>query len=391
MALKTSFTIKSDDASLCAAGVVTPNTQKLTLIKWRDGNELPNWKQIIADGGNATTRLSAYEDTLEISPGRWTGSYNGDARYWGQQQGIQSLVTPTFAPTKDIVSTAKAMATSRSYDIINRMLSELQGQVFLGELRETIKLLKNPLAQSKKLWDAFYYKGKGKVGDELAALWLQYQFGMRPLLSDVDSIMQLVNDTVEKTSRKTFRAYGQADDTAVTSYYGTFDVYGWYQRRENHKIWKAQYVIRFAVSQEYLDMANEVKTNWRSQFDQVSAIPMTAWELVPFSFLLDYFVNVSDIIQAAVTSTSGVTYWSNCLIKTAIDRQIGSTDGVKSGRVINSNIPRVVTSTRRWVDRDGSALGIPSVQFSLPGSNIRYLNIAALATVLTAEMRRARK
>lgn len=214
---------------------------------------------------------------------------------------------------------------------------------------------------------------------------------MRPLLSDVDSIMKLINETVEKTSRKTFRAYGQAEDSSVTTYYSMLDVYGWYQRRETHLIWESQYIIRFAVSQQYLDMANEIKTDWRSQFDQLSSIPMTAWELIPFSFLWDYFVNVSDILQAAVTSTSGVTYWSNCLVKTAINRQIGSTDGVKSGRVINSNIPRVVTTKRRWVDRDGSALGIPSVQFSLPGSNIRYLNIAALVTVLTAEMRRVRK
>lgn len=393
MAIKTSFTTDTYALDGMLNGQkLTPGVQRVTCVQWRDGNENPKWKQIIADGGNATTKLEAYTESYESFPGRWAGFEDGNAGSGHTQQGISSIVIPTFTPTRDIVSEAKAKATTKAYEIINRMLSELQGQVFLGELRETINLLKNPLAQSKKTFDAFYFKGRGKAGDEFAKSWLEFQFGIKPLLSDVDSIMQLINETVEKEKRNAFRAYGVAEDASVSSKSGSYDVYGFNQTIETDSMWKAEYAIRFRVSQQYLDMANERKSDWRRQFDDISAIPITAWELVPFSFLLDYFVNVSDIIQAAVTSTAGVTYWSNSSIRTATLRMMGSTNGVIAPRFhITSNIPRVCTTKKRWVSRDGSALGIPSVQFSLPGSNIRYLNIAALLAVLTAEMRRAKR
>lgn len=373
-------------------GQTSTADQKVVLVNWREGNENPKWKQIIADGGNATTVLNAYSQSYESFNGSWAGYEDNYAGSSSTQQGIQTIVLPTWAPTKDLISQVEAGATTKAYQVINRLLSELQGQIFLGELRETIRLLRNPLAQSKKTFDAFFAKGKGKAGDEFAKSWLEFQFGIKPLLSDVDTIMGLINDKVERTRRNTFRVYDEADDFSTSISIGQYDVSGFNQHVTTDLSWKAQKIIRFAVTQQYLDMANERKTDWRRQFDDISAVPITAWELTPFSFLLDYFVNISDIIQAAVTSTAGVSYYSNSLIKTAVRRQIGTTLTTRAARFhITANIPRVCTTQQRWVTRNGSALGIPSVQFTLPGSNIRYLNIAALAATLTAEMRRAKR
>lgn len=383
MAIKTSTETVTADASQELAGLPWPITQTVNLVAFREGNENPNWKQIIADGGNATTNLVAYQDSVSESSGIWKGTKNGQ-KYSSKRQALELDVgTLVFAPPRDIVSEAKAAATTKAYSIINRLLSQLQGQVFLGELQQTVRLLKNPFAQTVRLMNALAGMRK-RSGVEFAKSWLEFQFGMKPLLSDIDAIMGLINETIERNSRKSFRAYGEANDEQTTVTFISGDIKGFTQRIERSKQWKSQYIIRFAISQEFLEMANERKTDWRRQFDDVSAIPITAWELVPFSFLIDYFVNVSDIIQAAVTSTTGVTFWSNSSIRTHIDRRIASTDIASPGCIITLNIPRVITNQRRWVNRDGTALGIPSVQFSLPGSNIRYLNIAALLVVLTA-------
>lgn len=202
---------------------------------------------------------------------------------------------------------------------------------------------------------------------------------LSPLLSDVDSIIDIVNGKLQKVEKLSYRVYDKQDESASSAITGAFDVYGFKQRVETTDSWLAECVIRFGVTQKYLDSANKYRSDWSASFMDLAAVPMTTWELIPWSFLIDYFVNVSDIIQAFCTSTRGVAYVSKSQIMTRGRKQVGSTVATAGTQYkITENVPRVVTSTKRSVVRDGSPLGIPSVVFSLPGSSVRYLNIAAL-------------
>jgi hypothetical protein len=51
-----------------------------------------------------------------------------------------------------------------------------------------------------------------------------------------------------------------------------------------------------------------------SGFDLKAFIP-TVWEVIPYSFLVDYFVNIGDMLEAATTDTSIVKRLSKVVIE----------------------------------------------------------------------------
>lgn len=377
MGIKQSTSYISYDATRKLGSVITPDTQRVELKEWREGNESPRWKTIINEGGNATTVLDAYRETASNSAGFWTGTQDGTTICESKKQGILGYKPVAQTVPDSLVAKAKADATAKAYKIINKMLSTFSGQIFAGELKETKNLLLNPFKQSVELARALVRARN--VGKEAAESWLQFQFGIKPLLSDIDAICTLLNEEVERVHRLGFRTYGAADSSTSSLSSSMQDIYGFYQDVETRESLKAEHIIRFAISRAFLDSANKHRTDWRASFNSLADVPMTAWELTPWSFLADYFVNISDIIQAAVTVTSGLTYMSNSTIRTYEYTQTGSTMKVRSARwIVTANVPRVFTYQKRSVHRDGAPLGIPPLVFSLPGDNIKYLNIAAL-------------
>lgn len=380
MGIKESFSTIAYDAALSNNGIASVDKQRLTLRKWRNGNENPLWKDTIAKGGNATTELHAYEETAVNNPGFWKGTEDVVKKYSSQRQGFNFAVNPREVGAST-VAIAQAKATTKAYQIINRLSSSFSGQVFAGEAAEAKKLLINPLKGSMGLADSLV-KAR-KMGKGVAQPWLEFQFGLKPLLSDVDAIIDNLSNQVNKSTNLAYRTYGMHQTSETSSVTEGFDIYGFQQTVRTIETLKAECIIRFAVTQKYLDNAGASKTSFADQFNQLSDVPMTAWELVPWSFLVDYFVNVSDIIQSATTATSGLTYISNSTVRTYTMNKLGSTNAVLAGRFkITENVPRMFEYKKRYVDRNGTPLGIPPVVVSLPGSDIRYLNIAALLASL---------
>jgi cell division protein FtsL len=114
----------------------------------------------------------------------------------------------------------------------------------------------------------------------------------------------------------------------------------------------------------------------------------TLWELTPYSFLADYFVNLGDILSAAVQSTVGVV-WTN-----HTDRQLTISSWRGNWRVrTNYANPRWVNlgfkqisdfrelqhrTVTRYVDTVGSLNSIPLV-FTIPGiDSTKWINMGAL-------------
>jgi hypothetical protein len=120
----------------------------------------------------------------------------------------------------------------------------------------------------------------------------------------------------------------------------------------------------------------------RLGFDPSNWAP-TIWELVPYSFLIDYFVNVDDIVSAATLSRSGLRWTSKTVVKEITEflrptAVVANTSSSVDYRAYHGCQPGV-TYRLKTVDRNpyvGSL--VPSLQLSLPTLPKQLMNITAL-------------
>lgn len=390
------------------------------LKQYRESVPNPKYKQIISDEGNATTPLYAYSQSAKVEPGRINISYKDGTSGFDTYMGLSGKYALDVSSlnlniTTTMANEAKAKATAQVYKSISQFQSTFSGQVFTGELKEILNLIKNPFAASAKLTDDLlrtssfhglkqksWYSNRVKLNrlgrnaqrnltpipKDAADLWLQYSFAISPLINDIKDLLTLATDIALKRMHETVRGYGESVK-ATSQFDGTSgSTAGVVAHRLITDTYQVQNIIRCGMTAKFLDtMRTENHSNpWIDSIDDFSNVLPTFWELLPFSFLVDYFVNVQDIIQSAVVSQSGIAYTSNSLIRT-IERK--SVSGYNP-RVVRSDIiksvtlaqPKTVVQSVRDVSRTGGLLGIPPVTFNLPGSNVRYANIAALLTKL---------
>jgi hypothetical protein len=118
------------------------------------------------------------------------------------------------------------------------------------------------------------------------------------------------------------------------------------------------------------------------------------WEAIPYSFLIDYFTNIGDIIEVVSFPRSDLAWIS----RTYRNHSIRSTEQVaiadksdpafpasNSNKVFAFQPPRVKWD-RKYVSRTAySGSIVPSLRFEIPGSKNwkKWCNIAALARLRT--------
>jgi hypothetical protein len=116
-------------------------------------------------------------------------------------------------------------------------------------------------------------------------------------------------------------------------------------------------------------------------FDPLQIIP-TAWELLPWSFLIDYFSNIGDVLETAVVSRSNIA-WTNVSEIVEQKIQVYSTVAGK-GFQIGDDVevdgkPSTAIRVLRTVNRfQPGSLGIPAIQLELPGRPAQFANMTAL-------------
>lgn len=180
--------------------------------------------------------------------------------------------------------------------------STIDGLVFLGELRETIGYLRDPLSSFNKFLSGVRKtkNRKGYVGPTAGFLsdnWLSYRYAMRPLASDIVNGMDAILDTVDgfDPDRRTARGYasssGSLSDSGLIG--GEPSVETTYDTTSTHDV-----SVRAGILYEY----SRSPDTWGMAAHQ---LPIAAWELIPFSFVADWFVNIGPWIEA-ITPVAGV-------------------------------------------------------------------------------------
>lgn len=165
--------------------------------------------------------------------------------------------------------------------------------VMLAELKKTFSSLLNPLQNLRKLFTSIQrakgaIKGSLSLGQYISSEWLKYRYGILPIMYDIEGIIKaLGRDT--KRGRHTSRATQtlQASELGMPCIWAHGDLDTTYQDTYTDEVILKCGLIYNAELQttDYLGL------NLRS-------IPTSAWELIPFSFVVDWFLNAQHYIRA---------------------------------------------------------------------------------------------
>lgn len=228
--------------------------------------------------------------------------------------------------------------------------------MFTDTLKSVVKFTR--LAKAKK-WKALKYPKNRKLAKDAANAWLQYRYGVRPLISEVCNTLDAFRTKVQlRQTARYFDVYQDFDSQEYedTNRYSTVKVSG--------SVSKSVDIQTSAGC-----MFDFLNTNWelanRFGFNDLFTL---GWELVPYSFVIDWFIPIGDMLsfmvpkvgyniraswtKVAITSTTtktierspqgaGVEATGRCTItrkKTSWSRVPRATDFVYQAPILQANV-----------------------------------------------------
>lgn len=388
-----------------------------SFIDWQNeislGPNIPDWRQAIQGGRSATTNLSFSGYEVFGKPGSMSflpcpsctvqprGLPSGFHSQFGYFETAFNLTNATgfigSANLSDADNKAKTQFISKARKAQRSILS---GEL-LKDLRKTIQTIKRPADGAMKLIRS--YLGDLKKGPPrsrrlnltssarsserrkyLADQWLSTNFGLRPLISDIDSGIKAYIDREKRLAGQRVSGRGFSEDSAITHYDRTFSNQANYYSFDQIRV--CRYKVTYAAFVKgHISATNAVLSE--SGISMQDFVP-TAWEVLPWSFLVDYFSNIGNILSAWSYNSSNLAW----VQKTTVFETFSTFENVKRD-MVNFDIaagiyklcapvfvPFELTLSRKTITRtpyNGSL--VPDFRLYLPSRPDQFLNMAALA------------
>lgn len=379
----------------------------------------PRWRKLVAAGRDATTAFQA--ETVEIShlPGfveswRYCRRPDGLDR-WGIEK-ISGYLNDGFSDTA--VPGSPSILIDLEVDVRARNLfakrarsaqGALRGATVMAELADTLRTIRNPARALRSSVDDYSAAARRRISKAigrdprgvrtrdlskkqsqaaqraLSDSWLEAQFGWLPLISDIGSGIKAYNQFADRAKQQAVSA-SVSSDPSLTISFATSTSTNLNVRTEIHTsaIQQVRYygAVRLKSDSFSTDLAEEAGFRAR---DFVPAL----WEWIPYSFLVDYFSNIGDIVEAASFPRSDMA-WSartfrNMIIRDGSRLTVATLSSnpypLTNHTVIKAWFPSSLTITRKYIQRakyTGSL--VPELQLEIPGFRNfkKYLNIGAL-------------
>lgn len=385
-------------------------------------SKLPNWRQRCAKGLQATTTYIGWEKSIDYTPGyidldRWCPAAQAWAT-WSMEgdlfQGHSAPWTEPSTPTTVMNPIASDIALSRAVADARSKQNHFRGGNFLAELADTIRGLRNPVKGFRGLLDTYHRNARRRVKSAvgrrpipvtqsdfrrlekdspdvaraaqraLSDSWLEANFGWSPLLGDAV-------DAYHALRRLSAR-------TPLSRFYGAHSVVTGPTYDSNTRALD-KYTLRFTVR-----ISGEARVKYygavKLRVDEPTGTAIeefgvrardflpAVWEAIPYSFLIDYFSNVGDIIEAVSFPRSDLAWMARTFRNhstRSTERVAVTDDSPVFPLVLHSELkgwkPPRVTRTFAYHNRNGYAGSlIPGFRFEIPGSKNwrKWCNIAAL-------------
>lgn len=382
-------------------------TDSIVCSSWREGIQNPGYKGKIASHVDATTPMTAYTESVKMEQqGIIRFSEYGNRHYHSDKGGFQYSSLRTFEPLSDSASESYAKAAADYYGQLSSLRKDISGQQALAELGKTIEFLKSPfrsgidllvqaLQKGAKVQRNNRYKAKGKgrrkapapqpsldgerrIARNIGGQWLEIRFGLLPLLYDIKGVMDTLKRKASGIDVRQYKAYGQAERSKITRT-EISDLYGVSLLTDKILVRKSKTYFHFGYMHKILNDVDARISAFEEGFLDIRDLPSTVWEITPFSWLVDYWINIGSIIEATFADVSNVVYVS----KSVIDEykqtfHVHTPRPLASRFVVTEFSPWVASFTSRHVTRTSGPVGIPPLVLTRPRSPIQLLNMAAL-------------
>jgi hypothetical protein len=371
------------------------------------GEKNPRWKMQVSRGQAAGTDFTGELNHIHTTPfiisqeaiprPGWTPnpySYQSSTNFGTRFPSFPSLHPGSLSETK---------ANNKALEILVRKIrskqTSWQGGVFFGELMQTVGLIANRGKLIRQHLDD-YARNLERISIQLkrtsterklvavANTWLEYQLGWAPLVAEIDDAAKTVaeSDLLLEGSWEPTRAVGN-DKILISSQ--TSQVGSGYPRFEVTNTIHSDVTVRY-ISCIDVGTYNVISAR-RLGLSPDNWLP-TLWELIPYSFVVDYFTNIGDMISAASLARSSIRWTLKTVRKQYISefinwKPIPTPNTYYYTYALTQVTPGKVSRVKRVVTRspyNGSF--VPDIVFNTNVSGTQWLNIAGLA-VMRKELR----
>lgn len=359
------------------------------------GESFPNWKSSLGKA-NATTPRTIETRTLE--------SYTPlDLRMKVRPKGSSevrdfSLVgaltvvgnryfTPAYIPDN-----IKADARAKAYAKLSSRTVHESGGVFAGELGQTLRMLRSPLAAltggAQQYLDRVLYRSlkanvrgmnqhskRRVLTDIVVNTWLEFQYGIQPLISDIENICLKVDylqqgKYLHATQVKSQYKYDTVSETIIDSvpmYQTTID--STINTATSYRLYTTIGVLPLVTN----------PVNVQLGLSGLQWIP-TLYNLIPYSFVFDYVANLNQLANSVPNVNTETVYVSQTEVTESRTTVVSTSRGLTSPYFeidsVISDVPGSATHLLKTLNRTPN-LSFPSFAWKVP--NVKQLtNIAAL-------------
>lgn len=289
---------------------------------------------------------------------------------------------------------ANNQAIAKLYGQLSAFESAAQAGEDLGEISQTVKLLTSPMKSARdftvkllsKHQQALSVRSIKGAAKALADTTLEYRFGVKPLVSTIAKATVGLQGRDYLGHFYPFSATGKVVDSFIHSY--GFESFG--------------NVILETVAKDTITYSSRYQGVWgvRSGVDKRSVADVlslrfqdvipTLYNLIPYSWLVDYFSNLGTIVSSLSVPWAGVQW----CVRTDRTSRVHVNEAVRVTRPVPCYggvgcSPGKSVLTETSFSRSGvESLPVPNLEFKLP-SGRQWQNIAALITSKVLSLKKA--
>lgn len=330
-----------------------------------------------------------------------TDTYSGGGE--GGPHGSFNYPVTFLSPSPQVIYQANAIAVTKLLDRIkNQKFNFAQ---FWAERDQTINLI---ASTARKIAASYSALRRGNIVDAgkvltgirpsrrirrgfrvetdadraAAQAWLEMQYGWVPLLSDIKGAVEALNDGIQ-SDLKLIRSSGKG---SAKEFY-TIESAGPNGSRATTKV-ETEYQVKYTSFHRIRAQATSMSTSLGLQN------PLSlAWELVPYSFVVDWFLPIGEYLHS-LDATAGLQFATGS--KTTVVKQTVSTtwewsDEVKwnPGQPAKHYYVGKVTRRKERVNIERrSESGFPSPQIPNPKNPVNSQHVLNAIALLTTAIRR---
>jgi len=317
------YPVNTTDTTVSETGAITVNH----VLGMNPGHQshfsslsTPNFRRLVRDGWVIQCPYSKTEVEWEYTPGQYTDqTYFGSPvknAYTAYTNVVRGFQTRSVFPT--LSSSDGQLAIERAQnEVLTKVYAKaaaplVDSLVDLSQIGETLRMF---LTTARRLLvlikspGAFFRWIKTNTVDkfttaripgnphgrlsELSGLWCELRFGWRPLLVSLDGLAKSLAEGDDELSRRI--TYRSSEDVNLTSqasniYYS--NVMGWSLPIEYKTTLKVAASVRGGI---LLEQSRTLLAKAGFEWENV---PFAAWDLVPFSFILDRFLTIGNYLRS---------------------------------------------------------------------------------------------